>query len=205
MARLLPPSPSRVLDVGAGTGFLSLIAARLGHEVTALDISPRMLGQLERRAVSEGLEINTLVGPAHLVPHGFDAVMERHLMWTLPDPARALRSWREAAPIGRLVLFESIWGTVDNTEWVRGRLRHLLRRMRGTPPEHHASYDERLRQSLPLGSGTSPERLVEIVADSGWRHLELRRLRDVEWSERLELDTLERLLGVPPRFAVSAS
>ena len=46
---LLPPPPARVLDCGAGTGFLSLIAARLGHRVTALDLSPQMLAKLTRR------------------------------------------------------------------------------------------------------------------------------------------------------------
>jgi 2-polyprenyl-3-methyl-5-hydroxy-6-metoxy-1,4-benzoquinol methylase len=43
LARLLPHPPARVLDCGAGTGFLSLTAARLGHEVTAVDISGQML------------------------------------------------------------------------------------------------------------------------------------------------------------------
>ena len=47
---LLPPAPARVLDCGAGTGFLSLIAARLGHRVTALDLSPQMLAGLSASA-----------------------------------------------------------------------------------------------------------------------------------------------------------
>src|SRR5271156_3144930 len=56
LERLLPPPPGRVLDCGAGTGFLSLIAARLGHRVTALDLSPPMLAQLSRAASAEGLD-----------------------------------------------------------------------------------------------------------------------------------------------------
>ena len=32
----------------------------------------------------------------------FDAVVERHLLWTLPDPGAALVAWRQAAPTGRL-------------------------------------------------------------------------------------------------------
>src|ERR1700716_762151 len=46
LPRHLPPVPSRILDCGAGTGFLSLTAARLGHRVVALDLSAAMLDRL---------------------------------------------------------------------------------------------------------------------------------------------------------------
>src|SRR5215469_1345874 len=100
LEHLLPPAPARVLDCGAGTGFLSLIAARLGHEVTALDLSSRMLAELEEAAAREKLAVAVVVAPADEPPPGFDAVMERHLLWTLPDPSGALRAWRAAAPAG---------------------------------------------------------------------------------------------------------
>src|SRR5579863_6087944 len=70
LAGLLPPPPTRVLDCGAGTGFLSLIAARAGHHVTALDLSPRMLQQLSVAAEAEGLAVTTVVAPADAVPAG---------------------------------------------------------------------------------------------------------------------------------------
>ncbi|MGH9029359.1 MAG: class I SAM-dependent methyltransferase [Acidimicrobiales bacterium] len=204
LARLLPPAPARVLDAGAGTGFLSLIAARLGHAVTALDLSPLMLEQLERSARAESLEIETVVGPADRPPEGFDSVIERHLLWTLPDPVGALKAWREAAPSGRLVLLESVWGSVDRFEALRSRLRRLVRTARREPPDHHASYGEALRGALPLGSGTAPAELVGMVGTSGWIRPRLERLRDVEWSERCELSAIERVTGVSPRFAITA-
>jgi SAM-dependent methyltransferase len=209
LERLLPVGSARVLDVGAGTGFLSLIAARLGHKVTAVDLSTQMLDKLQVSARSEGLEIEVLVGSADAPPErfaaAFDAVMERHLLWTLPDPGGALASWRPVAPDGRLLLVESLWGRVDQIEEARGRLSHRLQKLRRNPPDHHSSYSDAVRKSLPLGTGTSPSKLVDMASRAGWRVPRLVRLRDVEWAERGDLPLLERLVGLPPRFVVVAS
>jgi len=130
LANLLPPPPCRVLDCGAGTGFLSLLVARLGHQVTALDLSPGMLSRLRAKADAAGLTIDVVEGPAEAPPAGpFDAVIERHLLWTLPTPAAALRAWREAAPAGRLVLVEGSWGEGDPLEGLRRSARDLLTRL----------------------------------------------------------------------------
>ena len=76
LARHLPPVPAVVLDVGAGTGAMSLLAAELGHRVTALDISPGMLAHAERKGSERGLLVDTIVGTAEEPPDGpFDAVM----------------------------------------------------------------------------------------------------------------------------------
>lgn len=202
--RSLPPPPCRVLDCGAGTGFLSLIAARLGHRVTALDLSPAMLGRLSDAARDEGLDVTVVEGRADEPPGSFDVVMERHLLWTLPDPGAALRAWRAAAPGGRLVLVESVWGDVDRLERARVTARRLVRRLRRTAPDHHGEYHPSLRASLPLGAGTRPARLVELAGEAGWRAAAVTRLRDVEWTEIAALPLPERLLGVPPRFTVVA-
>ncbi len=50
LASLLPAPPARLLDVGAGTGALSILAAELGHDVTALDLSEAMLEQGEEES-----------------------------------------------------------------------------------------------------------------------------------------------------------
>ncbi len=48
------------LDAGAGTGLHSLILARLGVEVTAVDVSGAMLHRLEQHAAAMGLQIRTV-------------------------------------------------------------------------------------------------------------------------------------------------
>jgi SAM-dependent methyltransferase len=202
---LLPPAPARVLDCGAGTGFLSLMAARLGHRVTALDLSPHMLAKLQAAAAAEGLDIDVVVAPADQPPSGFDAVMERHLLWTLPDPTAVLAAWRQASPGARLIAVEGLWGDADPINALRARAREFVAHRRRTPPDHHGPYPAAVRAALPLGSGTHPRTVVTLVAEAGWAAPRLVRLRDVEWASTLEMPFPERLLGVTPRFAVVAT
>jgi SAM-dependent methyltransferase len=204
LRRLLPLPPARVLDCGAGTGFLSLMAARAGHEVTALDVSPAMLEQLRRSAGAEGLEIRTVEAPAEQPPEGsYDVVVERHLVWTLPDPEGVLRAWRAAA--GRVVLFESVWGA--HAPWLERRRAHMrkrLRELRRTPPDHHGEYPDAVRRSLPFGQGTPPDAVLRMVRAAGFTSARAERLREVERAEHRALPWPERLLGVAPRFVVLA-
>lgn len=112
---LLPEPPSRVLDLGCGTGSLSLLLAAQGHRVTGLDLSPRMLDLACEKAEACGLAVTFLPGDASDpkgVGSGYDVVLARHVVWALPDPTAALRCWsRLLAPGGRLVLVEGLWGS----------------------------------------------------------------------------------------------
>ncbi|MCX4509990.1 methyltransferase domain-containing protein [Streptomyces sp. NBC_01619] len=112
MARWLPHEPSDVLDLGCGTGSLSLVAAEQGHRVTAVDLSPRMAAAARRKLAGTGAEV--LVGPADRPPVGerrFDVVLVRHVVWALPDAESALGHWVSLLrPGGRLVLVEGVWG-----------------------------------------------------------------------------------------------
>jgi len=205
LVRLLPASPCHVLDAGAGTGFLSLACARLGHRVTALDLSSGMLDRLRIAAERDGLAVEVAEAGAESPPSGpFDAVIERHLLWTLPDPAGALAAWRAVAPAGRLVLFEGLWGRADPVEHLREQTREGMRRLRREPDHHHDRYDPAVVEALPLAGGTHPDRLVELVEGAGWGPARLERLRDIEWARLLRQPPAARLLGVTPRFAIVA-
>lgn len=202
--RTLPAPPAKVLDCGAGTGFLSLTAARLGHHVTALDISQAMLSVLQQKAAAEGLTVEIVLGQAHEPPTGFDAVIERNLLWTLPDPVATLKAWRDANPNARLASFGGIWGSTDPWERVRNRGRRAVGRLKGRHSEHHAPYPAEILARLPLGSGTVPDRTVEVIAGAGWEDPRVERLWDIEWAETLSLGPVERIFGVPARYLVVA-
>src|SRR5215212_6094705 len=178
LSRLLPPPPAHVLDVGAGTGSLSLPLARLGYQVTALDLSPGMLDRLASRAANEGLHVEIVEGLADSPPQlHFDAVVERLLLWTLPSPEATVALWRRVAPGGRLVCFEGVWGAADKVEALRGRGRRYFHRLLRRPPEHHGALDPAVKGQLPFHRGMSPNSIVEVVEAAGWRPVRLERLR----------------------------
>lgn len=124
----LPGRASDVLDLGCGTGSLSLLAAEQGHRVTGVDLSPPMVDLA--RAKLAGRDAVFLFGDAAAPPVGeqrFDVVLVRHVLWALPDPGRALRHWRELLrPGGRLVLIEGVWGSVGPVGISADRLTALL-------------------------------------------------------------------------------
>jgi 2-polyprenyl-3-methyl-5-hydroxy-6-metoxy-1,4-benzoquinol methylase len=112
-ARLRGWIPDRgvdVLDMGCGTGSLSLLLAEQGHQVTGIDLSPGMVARAERKLAAAGYQVPVLLGDATTPPVGdrrFSVVVARHLLWTLPDPLAALRRWIGLLrPGGHLVLVE---------------------------------------------------------------------------------------------------
>jgi SAM-dependent methyltransferase len=104
-----------VADLGCGTGSLSLLLTEAGALVTGMDSSPAMVDRAEAKAQSAGLVVDFRRGDItrpELTPASYDAVLARHVVWALPEPARSLRSWVDlVVPGGRLVLVEGRWST----------------------------------------------------------------------------------------------
>ena len=113
----LPTPPSDVLDLGCGTGSLALLAVEAGHRVVGVDLSARMV---ERARAKLGEAATVLAGDAADPPVGdrrFDAILVRHVVWTLPDPTAALRRWASLLrPRGRLVLVEGRWSGASDAQ-----------------------------------------------------------------------------------------
>lgn len=106
--------PQHVLDVGSGSGFLSIVLAESGHKVSAVDVAPGMLEIASKNATQRGLQINFNLSYASdlaIFPaENFDVVITRYLVWTLPDPERAYAEWwRVLRPGGKLIIIDGNW------------------------------------------------------------------------------------------------
>jgi ubiquinone/menaquinone biosynthesis C-methylase UbiE len=108
---------ARILEVGCGMGFFTLPLARLAGDagsVVCLDVQPRMLAALERRARRAGLQQRIearLCGPEALglakEAGTIDLAVLIHVLHELPDARAALAEIRTAlAPEGRVLLIE---------------------------------------------------------------------------------------------------
>jgi len=141
-----PEAPRRALDLGCGTGVLAILLAELGHDVVGVDAAPAMVrqarGKMGNRAVEVALGDATRLGVAD---GAVGLAVERHLLWTLPEPGSALAEWRRVVePGGRIVCFEGRW---DHDE-PRGEY--------GT-----------IHEALPGYDGWSAKALAARLADAG--------------------------------------
>ncbi|HVM12574.1 MAG TPA: methyltransferase domain-containing protein [Actinomycetota bacterium] len=202
LRRHLPPPPAHVLDAGAGTGAITALLLDLGYRATALDISSAMLDRARTKLA--GRDVEFVVAPADEPPPGpFDAVVERHVLWTNPDPVRTLAAWREVAPEGRLVAMEGL-GPSTIERRVRFAFASLVRRVLDVPHDHHDHYGEDVVRALPLLHARTPAPLLGAARRAGWKGRRVERLRDVEWARRMIAPTLISRLESTPLFAVVA-
>lgn len=100
-----------VVDVGSGTGLLTLAAAATAQKVWAIDVAPAMSEYLRAKAQSAGLEnVETVTASAvslPLIDQAADVVVSNYCLHHLraEEKARALAEMRRVlVPGGRLVI-----------------------------------------------------------------------------------------------------
>lgn len=109
------PENLRVLDMGCGPGFFSIILARAGYRVTAADYTPAMLDEARANARNEGVEqaidfCRMDAENLEVASDTFDVVVSRNLTWNLPHPERAYAEWlRVLKPGGLLLNYDANW------------------------------------------------------------------------------------------------
>ncbi|MEV6699751.1 class I SAM-dependent methyltransferase [Streptomyces sp. NPDC051453] len=156
----LPDHPCDLLDLGCGTGSMSLLATDHGHSVTAVDLSPAMVGLA--RAKLAGRAARVLVGDAAAPPvagETFDAVLVRHVTWTLPDLDGALAHWLSLLrPGGRLILVEGVWGTLSPVGIPAARLTGAL-----APLAAHVRHEPLSDDALLWGRPVEDDRYAVVA------------------------------------------
>ncbi len=116
----------RYIDLGIGDGLLTLMLAEVAETVTAVDISPEMLSQLERRARERGIEnidwIEAEIEDLPLPDASHECAVLSQALHHAALPERALReAWRVLAPGGRVLVIDLL----AHTEvWVRDKHQH---------------------------------------------------------------------------------
>jgi phosphatidylethanolamine/phosphatidyl-N-methylethanolamine N-methyltransferase len=107
-------SGDRILEVGVGTG-KNIRYYRQGAKVTAIDISPSMLGRAKRKVEASGVEVDLVemdVQNLAFPDHSFDTVLATFVFCSVPDPVQGLRELlRVCRAGGRLYLLEHMRST----------------------------------------------------------------------------------------------
>lgn len=108
LGRLELPAGARVLEFGPGWGGITLAMARLGLEVTAVDVDPAFCALLRRRAAHDGLPLTVVQDDfffAERVTAPFDAVLFNASFHHCADHRRLLRALHGAVRSDGRVFF----------------------------------------------------------------------------------------------------
>ncbi len=103
----------RALDIGTGTGQFALYLAGAGFDVTGIDLSENMISCAKKNAAESMADIDFRTGDAEntgFADNSFDVVVSRNLIWTLPDPEKAIKEWyRILKPDGKIIVSDGFW------------------------------------------------------------------------------------------------
>jgi SAM-dependent methyltransferase len=158
----------KVLDIGCGSGAVSLLLAERGCEVTGVDISALLLDLARQRAEAAKAPISFIEADAAtypLPPHMFDTLVSRFGVMFFADPIAAFGHLHGALRPGGRLRF-ACWQSVEQNPWVTiptQALSHL------TPPQ--------TPPTDPHAPGpfafANPERVKAILSKAGFQDVTL--------------------------------
>lgn len=138
-------------------------------------LQPGMLKKARENAERLGLPVDFKQGDAESIPfedESFDVVVNRDVLWTLPNPDTALREWKRVLrPGGRLAVIDGNWyininRSLKNRIWRGFALLLATIRERSFALRRHAEPD--WRKKLPMTFRKRPEYDIELLKGLGF-------------------------------------
>lgn len=180
----------RVLDVAAGTGALSLLAAERGADVLATDFAPPMVDRLRERARLAGLTVDADVmdGQDLRVPAGaFDAAYSNFGLIFFPDRLAGFRGMRRALREGGRCAVTA-WAPPERIEWFAAFSAALA----------HAAPDLPKPAEPPAVFSLADPRAIEReMTEAGFRNVRVETVRHA-WESASPEDVWETLVTTNP-------
>lgn len=202
------PAGSRVLELAFGTGEITSVLLALGYRITGLDLVEAMLEKAKTKHAS-AKSLSLFLGDAEdtrEADSSYDAIVMRHLVWTLVNPATAFQDWfRVVRPGGRIVVIDGNFVEVSFRKRFQRALSQFLERVQGTPSpkidwESHNSIIKRVYFNM----GLTPERLQSMLEDAGFVDFRIDSLEPVRAVQRRGAKLSDRLkLGLSDSFILS--
>jgi len=171
----------KALDLASGTGGISRLLCERGFSVTGLDFSEPMLERARTKAQARSLDARYVMGDAEdtrLPDEAFDAIMTRHLVWTLPDPEAAFADWfRVLKPGGRVLVVDADMTARTLRAKLLRRLAAAVRRL--APPAPMPGVDRerhnRILEQVHFSKGARAEEIAALLAAAGFENIAIDR------------------------------
>lgn len=171
------------LDLASGTGVISHLLDDLGFKVTGLDWAEPMLERARRKATDRQRKISFRIGDAEntMEPdEWYDVVVNRHLVWTLVDPAAAFAEWlRVLKPGGTALIVDGDFVGTSTLERLFGKLSAWGQRtgiFKPDTPIHSREMMETHRSILSrvyFANGARADAVVDLLHDAGFTDIEV--------------------------------
>jgi ubiquinone/menaquinone biosynthesis C-methylase UbiE len=170
----------KILDVGTGPGFLALICAEMGNDVTAVDLSENMLKKARENAQKRSLSIEMMQGDAENLQFPdahFDVVMNKYLLWTLPDPTKALLEWRRVLKEdGMIIAIDGDWHNDGLFSRTQRAIYNTIKTIKEDKyPRVFKKHYEPLKKDLPLFS-LKPGQVISYFKNAGFKDVSIEKM-----------------------------
>lgn len=206
LSRIFGDEPKQILDVGTGTGFLSILLAKLGHHVTGIDLSEGMMAHAVRKAAEAGLAIDFRKGDAEqpdFNDNTFDFVTNRHLLWTLPHPDIAAKQWKRVVkPGGKVIAIDGDWFSLSPMKAAQRRAGIMLASVIERKKIGGGSYDDETISRLPMMKPENAGNAVELFGQAGLSDVRRYGVPQIDAVERESMPFHVRLMNPYSRMVI---